>query len=164
VTKPGAWFEKPAEGYDRFVGRYASALGRETLARVGLSKGSSALDVGCGPGALTSVLAESLGAEHVAAVDPSEPFVRACAERVPEADVRVASAEVLPFDDESFDTTLSQLVVNFLPDAPAGLREMRRVTRPGGLVGASVWDYAGEMTMLQAYWDAAVELDAAASQ
>ena len=162
MAEPAAWFEKPAEEYDRFVGRYTDALARSTVARAGLSEGSSALDVGCGPGALTWVLAKSLGAEHVAAVDPSEPFARACAERVPEADVRVASADALPFEDQSFDATLSQLVVNFLPDAPAGLREMRRVTRPGGLVVATVWDYAGEMTMLRAYWDAAVELDAAA--
>jgi SAM-dependent methyltransferase len=105
------------------------------------------------------VLAEALGAGSVAAVDPSEPFARACGERVPGADVRVASAEELPFADGSFDATFSQLVVNFVPDAPAGLREMIRVTRPGGLIAASVWDYAGGMTMLRTFWDAAVEVD-----
>lgn len=117
------------------------------------------LDVGSGPGQLTAQLAEIVGAARVAAVDPSEQFARACAERIPGADVRVAAADNLPFDDSSFDATLSQLVVNFLPDAPAGLREMLRVTRPGGVVAASVWDYAGEMTMLRAFWDAAVAVD-----
>ena len=89
------------------------------------------LDVGCGPGCphLRSSRRRS-ARDNVAAVDPSEPFARACSERVPGADVRVASAEKLPFESGVFDATFSQLVVNFLPDASAGLREMRRVTRP----------------------------------
>ena len=154
-----AWFQKPAEAYDRFVGRYGGALALATIERIGLDDGWRALDVGCGPGPLTAALANALGAEQVAAVDPSEPFVRACSERVPGADIRVASAEALPFDPGTFDATLSQLVLNFLPDPPTGLREMSRVTRPGVVIAASVWDYAGEMTMLRAFWDAALEID-----
>ena len=156
-----AWFHQPAEAYDRFVGRYGRALASAVVERVGVSEGWRALDVGCGPGPLTSALADVLGAERVAAGDPSEPFVLACSERVPGADVRVASAETLPFDDGTFDATVSQLVLNFLPDPPGGLREMRRVTRPGGVIAGSVWDYAGEMTMLRAFWDAAVEINPA---
>jgi SAM-dependent methyltransferase len=154
-----ASFDKPAEAYDRFVGRYGTALASATIARVGLESGWSGLDVGCGPGPLTSALADALGAERVAAVDPSEPFVRACSQRVPGADVRIASAEDLPFEDGTFDATLSQLVLNFLPDPATGLREMSRVTKPGGVIAATVWDYAGEMTMLRAFWDAALEID-----
>ena len=154
-----ASFRKPAEAYDRFVGRYGNALARGLVEWCGLGPGRRVLDVGCGPGALTGVLADRVGPDRVAAVEPSEPFARACRERVPGADVRVAAAEPLPFADASFDATLSQLVLNFLPDAPAALREMRRVTRPGGLIAASVWDYAGEMTMLRAFWDAAVDVD-----
>ena len=156
-----ASFRKPAEAYDRFVGRYGPALARSLIDRIGVRPEWSVLDVGCGPGALAAVLAGTVGARNVAAVDPSEPFARACGERVPGADIRVASAESLPFADGSFDATLSQLVVNFLQDPAAGLREMRRVTRPGGLIAASVWDYAGEMTMLRTFWDAAVDLDPA---
>jgi SAM-dependent methyltransferase len=154
-----AWFQKPAEAYDRFVGRYGPALADATITRVGMESGWRALDVGCGPGPLTSALADALGAERVTAVDPSAPFVRACSERVPGADVRVASAEELPFEDGTFDATLSQLVLNFLPNPAAGLGEMSRVTRSGGVIAATVWDYAGEMTMLRAFWDAAKELD-----
>jgi SAM-dependent methyltransferase len=118
-----------------------------------------ALDVGCGPGALTAELAERLGPAGVAAVDPSEPFAAACRSRVPGADVRVAGGEALPFEDDAFDATLSQLVVNFMADPPAGVREMARVTRPGGVVASCVWDYAGEMTLLRSFWDAAIEVD-----
>ena len=158
-TGDSSSFEKPAAAYDRFVGRYGVALARELVGRVGLEPGMRVLDVGCGPGQLTGVLADAVGAAGVAAVDPSEPFAAACSQRVPGADVRVASAESLPFEDGRFDATVSQLVVNFLSDPDAGLAEMRRVTRPGGTVAASVWDYAGEMTMLRAFWDAAIEVD-----
>ena len=82
---------------------------------------------------------------------------------MPGVRVEVAAAEALPFDDDSFDAALSQLVVNFMSDAVAGVREMRRVARPGGTVAAAVWDYAGEMTLLRRFWDAAVALDPAAA-
>jgi SAM-dependent methyltransferase len=154
-----ASFQKPAEAYDRFIGRYGPQLAAALLDRIDPEPGWKVLDVGSGPGPLTAALADALGAGSVAAVEPSEPFARACRKRVPGADVRVASAEELPFQDDSFHATVSQLVVNFLPDAPAALREMRRVTRPGGLIAGSVWDYAGEMTMLRAFWDAARDID-----
>ena len=152
-------FEKPAEAYDRFVGRYSPQLASSLIEWVGIDPGWRVLDVGCGPGPLTSALAAAVGPESVAAVDPSDSFAAACRARVPGADVRVAPAEELPFADSSFDATCSQLVVNFLSDAPAALGEMRRVTRPAGVIAASVWDYAGEMTMLRAFWDAALEVD-----
>ena len=152
-------FRGSAEAYDRFVGRYGPNLSRELIAAAGVRAGQTVLDVGCGPGPLTTSLAALVGAGQVSAVDPSEPFALACRERVPGADVRVAPAEALPFEDDTFDATLSQLVVNFLDDAPRGLGEMRRVTRPGGVVAGCTWDYAGEMTMLRAFWDAARSLD-----
>lgn len=157
-------FRAPAEAYDRFVGRYSGALATAFLERAGVAPGVRVLDVGCGPGGLAARAAEIVGAERVTAVDPSEPFVEACRARVPGADVRVASAESLPFRDDSFDAVLSQLVVNFLADAPAGVAEMRRVTRAGGVVGACVWDYAGGMRLLRTFWDAAVELDPAGAR
>lgn len=161
---PGAeTFRVAAEAYDRHIGRYGPALAALLVAAAGLRPGHSALDVGCGPGALTAALAERLGADNVAAVDPSEPFARACSERVPGAQVEVGAAETLPFGDASFDAALSQLVVNFMSDARAGVGEMRRVTRSGGTVAAAVWDYADGMTLLRRFWDAAVALDPAAA-
>jgi len=162
---PGAaTFRTPAEAYDRHIGRYGGALARALIAAAGIRPGDRALDVGCGPGALTRELAARLGPEHVAAVDPSPPFAAACAERLPGVRVEVAAAEALPFEDGTFDAALAQLVVNFMTDPPAGVRELRRVTRADGTVAAAVWDYAGEMTILRRFWDAAVALDPAAAE
>jgi SAM-dependent methyltransferase len=155
-------FDTPAEAYDRHVGRYTHELGRALIAEAGVRAGQTALDVGCGPGALTAELVAVLGPGHVAAADPSEPFAEACRTRLAGVRVEVAPAEALPFGDGEFDVVLAQLVVNFMTDAPAGVREMRRVAKPGGTVAAAVWDYAGEMTLLRAFWDAAVALDPAA--
>jgi SAM-dependent methyltransferase len=161
---PGAeTFQVAAEAYDGHIGRYGPALATRLIEAASLRPGRRALDVGCGPGALTAALAELLGADRVAAVDPSEPFAHACASRVPGVRVQVAAAEALPFGDGSFDAALSQLVVNFMTDAPAGVGEMRRVTRPGGTVASAVWDYADGMTLLRRFWDAAVALDPAAA-
>ena len=152
-------FRRPADLYDRFVGRYSPGLARAMCEAAHVRSGQRALDVGCGSGALTAALADVLGAENVAAIDPSEPFVEAARARAPGARIVVGSAEALPFADGEFDAALSQLVVNFLSDAEQGLREMSRVTRGGGVVAGCVWDYGGEMTMLRTFWDAAATLD-----
>ena len=152
-------FRAPAEAYDRLVGRYSPRLAEALIAFAGVAPAERALDVGCGPGALAAALAGRLGPAQVAAADPSDPFAAACRARLPGVEVVVAPAEALPFADGAFGVTLSQLVVNFLEDAPAGVVEMARVTRPGGTVAACVWDYAGEMTLLRAFWDAAREVD-----
>ena len=151
-------FAVPASAYDRFVGRYSYAL-CEALAEVaGITEAASVLDVGAGTGGGTRRLVELVGPERVTAVDPSEPFADALRERFPGADVRLASAESLPFGDGEFDATLAQLVVNFMSDPEGGVAEMRRVTKSGGVVAACVWDYAGEMTLLSTFWAAAEAL------
>jgi len=125
----------------------------------GIQPGASVLDVGCGPGALAGELVRRLGAPLVSAVDPSQPFVDACRARLLGVEAALASADELPFGDDTFDIVLSQLVVNFMRDARAGVREMTRVARPGAIVASCVWDYAGEMTLLRAFWEAAREVD-----
>ena len=104
-------------------------------------------------------LVRRLGSAAVTAVDPSEQFVRAARERLPGVNVVLASAEHLPFPEGSFDAVLAQLVVHFMTDAVAGLTEMARVTRSGGVVAASVWDHAGGQGPLSAFWEAARALD-----
>ena len=156
---PGAeMFRASADAYDRFVGRYGPALASELIEFAGVESGMRAIDVGCGPGALSVALVDRLGVGRVSAADPSAPFVEACRARLPGIDVVEASAEALPFADGTFDAALSQLVVNFMDDPRAGVREMARVTRPGGVLASCVWDYAGEMTLLRAFWDAAREI------
>jgi ubiquinone/menaquinone biosynthesis C-methylase UbiE len=148
-------FATPAEHYDRFMGRYSGPLAGALVDEVGVTKGMTVIDVGCGPGGLTTQLAGRVGAPNVAAIDPAQQFVDACRLRNPGADVRQGVAETLPWEDDSFDAALSCLVIGFMSDADAGLREMARVTRPGGKVGVCMWDIAGGgMTMLHLFWSA----------
>jgi SAM-dependent methyltransferase len=152
-------FDVAAEAYGRFMGRFAEPLAGPFADRAGVTAGMRALDVGCGPGALTAELVRRLGPAVVTAIDPSPPFVAAARERFAEADVRQGVAEQLPFPNASFDVVLSQLVVHFMTDPVAGLAEMRRVTRPGGRVAACVWDHGGDGGPLSAFWQAARDLD-----
>lgn len=154
-------FAVAPDAYDRFMGRYSTQLAPQLADLGGVQRGQLALDVGCGPGALTGELVARLGAEAVAAVDPSEPFVIAARERHPGVDVRRAAAEELPFSDGEFDVALAQLVVHFMADPVAGLREMARVTRPGGVVAACVWDHGGRRGPLSLFWTGVRQLDPA---
>lgn len=152
-------FTVAAEAYDAYMGRYSIPLAPlfADFARIG--DGGRVLDVGCGPGALTAELVARLGSPTVFAVDPSEPFVEAARSRQPGVDVRRAAAERLPFPDGAFDASLAQLVVHFMADPVAGLGEMARVTRSGGVVAACVWDHGGGRGPLSPFWDVARELD-----
>jgi ubiquinone/menaquinone biosynthesis C-methylase UbiE len=152
-------FGVAGDTYDRYMGRYSRLLSPLLADFAGVQPGMCALDVGCGPGALSRVLTERLGIEQVAAADPSESFVTAARQRLPGLDVRQAAAEQLPWPDEAFDVVLAQLVVNFMADPDAGVAEMTRVTRSGGVVAACTWDYREGMTMLRTFFDVALTLD-----
>ena len=155
-------FNVSAEAYAKFMGRYAEPLAVQFLESAQPRTGHRVLDVGCGPGALTGRLVERLGVQAVSAIDPSDPFVAAVQARWPEIDVRPARAEQLPFEDDRFDLALAQLVVQFMTDPVAGLREMARVTRPGGTVAACVWDHAGTGGPLSLFWQAVHDTDPSA--
>ncbi|RZI92152.1 MAG: class I SAM-dependent methyltransferase, partial [Microbacterium sp.] len=129
-----------AASYDRFMGRFSSRLAVAFADFANVHPPARVVDVGCGPGALTAVLTSRLGASSVTAIDPSEPFVAAVRERLPGVTVQQGAAEDLPFPDAAFDAALGQLVVHFMADPARGIREMVRVTRPGGTVAACVWD------------------------
>ena len=152
-------FQVDADAYDRFMGRYSVVLAPRFADAAGIEAGQRVLDVGCGPGALTTELVERLGVEAVSAVDPSEPFVAAAERRLPGIDARLASAEALPFADDTYDAALAQLVLHFLGDPEQGVRELARVTRPGGTVAACTWDSRGDMELLRTFWQAALALD-----
>jgi SAM-dependent methyltransferase len=148
------------EAYNRHVGRYGPELAGEMVRVTGVRAGQRALDVGCGTGALAMTLAEVLGPGNVAAIDPSERFVAACHARLTAADVRVGIAEELPWGDAEFDSVLAQLVVDGMNDARRSAQEMRRVARPSGALSACIWDFEGGMPLLQAVWEAALDVDA----
>ncbi len=140
------------------MGLHSRQLAPQLLDFAGLKVGDRVLDVGCGPGALTTELVMRLGAGSVAAVDPSESFVAAARVRHPEIDVRLAAAEALPYDNGVFNAALAQLVIHLMADPGAGLREMVRVTRREGVVAGCVWDHAGGRTPVSTFWRAVNEL------
>ena len=153
-------FEVAGEAYDRFMGRYSRPLaGRAGRLARGVRRGSGPSTSGCGPGALTGHLVERLGADQVAAVDPSPPFVEACRARFPGVDVRQG--------DRRGAAVRRRLLRRrrLLPRRPlhAGpgrrLAEMARVTRDGGWVGATVWDLHGRREPMAPIWAALAEVD-----
>ena len=151
-------FTAPADAYDAFMGRYSRHLAPVFAEFCGLKKGQRVLDVGCGPGAFTSVAVQWLGIESVSAVDPAPHFVAANRARHPGLTVEQAPVEDLPFADDGFDVAAAQLVFHFVSDPERGVREMARVVRTGGTVAACTWDFADGMEMLRAFWDAALTL------
>src|SRR5262249_21352973 len=144
------------------MGRYSEPLAARFADLAGVRSGQRALDVGCGPGALAAEPSGRLGARGGRAGDPSAAFTVAAGERLPGVAVSVATAERLPFPDGAFDAVLAQLVVHFMADPVAGLREMDRVTRRGGVVGACVWDHGGGRGPLSPFWRAVRALDPSA--
>src|SRR3954469_18135228 len=126
-------FDVSGNAYDRFMGRYSRELAPPFADFAGVATGQRVVDVGCGSGVLTEELARRVGAEPVAGADPS-PLLAACAERVPGADLKSAAADDLPWPDDAFDAALAQLVLHFMTDVEAGIAEMARVTRAGGVV------------------------------
>ncbi len=152
-------FAVSADAYDLYMGRYSARLAPQFADYADVRSKQRVIDIGCGPGALTSELIDRLGPTNVFAIDPSESFVAAVRERFPGVDARLAAAERLPFPDKAFDAALAQLVVHFMSDAVAGLREMARVVRKAGVVAACVWDHAGGQGPLSVFWRAARELD-----
>ncbi|MCB0913756.1 MAG: class I SAM-dependent methyltransferase [Propionibacteriaceae bacterium] len=152
-------FAASGAAYDDFMGRYSLPLARQFARFARATRGSRALDVGCGPGALTAELVRRLGVRAVAACDPSPDFVSACIDRNPGVEVRHGAAEALPFTDSRFDVVGAQLVLHFVPEPAAAAAEFIRVTRSGGTIAVCVWDFERGMELLRAFWDAAVGID-----
>jgi SAM-dependent methyltransferase len=147
------------DAYERYMGRWSRQLAPRFLRWVDAPLGRRWLDVGCGTGALSAAIFERCGPASVIGVDPSEGFLATARSRLPaQAVLHRAGAERLPLADAAVEVAVSALVLNFVPDVAAALREMTRVTADGGRVSACVWDYAGTMDMIRRYWDAAAQL------
>jgi SAM-dependent methyltransferase len=139
----GTIFGGSSDAYDRFMGRYSTQLAARFADFAGVRAPQEALDAGAGTGALAEELVARLGEGNVAVAEPSADYVTTLRSRFPRVDVREASAEELPWEDDSFDSSLGQLIVIFLNDAPLATRELARVTRPGGVVATCMWEVDG---------------------
>ena len=153
------------DAYEPYVGRWSRLVARDFLAWLEPTPSARWLDVGCGTGALTDSILGAASPAQVSSVDASADYVRYT--RAGSLDGRavflVADARALPLRPESVEAAVSGLVLNFVPQPEGAIAEMARVVRPGGNVAAYVWDYAGAMQLMRHFWDAAVELDAAAA-
>lgn len=148
------------------MGRWSRLVAPLMIEFAKLSDHGQVLDVGCGIGALTFTIAELRPHCNVIGIDASKDYINFAKSHNRSARVRfeVGDAQNLTFPDATFDSSLSLLVLNFIPNAQMAIQEMARVTRAGGEVVAAVWDYGGRMEMLRTFWDAAVELDADAER
>jgi SAM-dependent methyltransferase len=154
------------EAYEPYVGRWSRLVAWEFLHWLKLAPDGRWLDVGCGTGALSQTILETASPREVTGIDPSEDFIAYAAIKIPDPRVRFKTGDAcrLPFETETFDTVVSGLVLNFVPDIAKAAAEMSRVTKAGGTVAAYVWDYAGQMQLMRHFWDAAVKLDSSARE
>ena len=153
------------DAYEPYIGRWSQLVAREFLSWIAAPPSSRWLDVGCGTGALTEAILRDVAPASVQGIDPSPAYIAFARRRVDDdrAQFVEGDAESLPQPSESVDVAVSALALNFIPRPDVALREMARVVRPGGVVAAYVWDYAGEMQLIRRFWDAAVALDPNAS-
>jgi trans-aconitate methyltransferase len=158
--------EKPNENwgsagpYERYVGRWSRKVARDFLAWISMPVGAAWADVGCGTGALVECILAQCEPKSIAGVDKADGFVAAARQNITDSRVtfETADATALPWNANTFDATVSGLVLNFVPDHKAMANEMARVTRPGGKVAAYVWDYGHGMEMMRHFWDAAIAI------
>ncbi len=152
------------ETYEPYVGRWSRLVAQEFLNWLGVPAGKRWVDVGCGTGALSQAILKAASPGEVKGIDRSEGYTAYAKERVkdPRASFKLGDAQDLPLDTATYDVAVSGLVLNFVPQPNRMVAEMARVTKPGGSIGAYVWDYADRMQLMRYFWDAAVALDPAA--
>jgi trans-aconitate methyltransferase len=163
--KPVADTWESGDPYEQYVGRWSRRVAPRFLSWLAIPAGRRWLDVGCGTGALSAAILDHCAPASLTAIEPSEGFLATARRHLAaRAVLHQAGAARIPLDAAAVDVVVSGLVLNFVPDQPAALAEMARVTEPGGTIAAYVWDYAGGMELIRLFWDAAVALDPAAAR
>ena len=157
-TEKSVWASGAA--YEAYVGRWSRLVARAFVEWLAVSPSARWLDVGCGTGALTEAVLRRASPAQVDGIDPSEGFLALAREQVrdPRARFDIGDAGHLSFESGRHDAVVSALVLNFIPNLPAGIAEMVRVARLDGVVAGYVWDYAGKMELMRYFWDAAIAL------
>ena len=159
---PDTW--ESGDPYEQYIGRWSRRVAPPFLAWLAVPAGRRWLDVGCGTGALSAAILDRCAPASLTAIEPSEAFLETARRHLaPRAVLHRAGATRIPLGAASVDVVVSGLVLNFVPDQPAAVAEMARVTGRGGTIAAYVWDYAAGMELIRFFWDAAVALDPAAS-
>jgi ubiquinone/menaquinone biosynthesis C-methylase UbiE len=159
-SKNDAW--DAGDSYEEFMGRWSRKVASQFVGWFNAPDNLDWLEVGCGSGALSSSILEHGNPRSLIGIDPSEGFVATARRNVTDgrATFETAAAQTLPLDDDSTDVVTSGLVLNFIPDIPQALSEMKRVVRPGGAIAFYVWDYPGNgLEFVRAFWEAATSLD-----
>jgi SAM-dependent methyltransferase len=161
---PSMFNARDADSYEQMMGRWSRRLAPLFIEHAGAAAGERLLEVGCGTGSLTFTLARTVAFAELTAIDYADVYVEAtrARNRDPRIHIEHGDAAALGFPDAHFDRALSLLVLHFVPEPAGAVAEMRRVTRPGGVVAAAVWDAGGGMTAQRMFWDTAAMLDAAA--
>jgi SAM-dependent methyltransferase len=169
TTRHDAW--QAGDSYEAYMGRWSRRLAPLFLDWLGAPPGGRWLELGCGSGALTAAVLDRARPARLLALDPSEGFVATARANTTDsrAEFRTGDAQALDLPDASCDVVVSGLVLNFIPDRVKALAEMRRVARPGAVIGLYVWDYpasdpGGGMQMMRRFWTAAAALDPAAAE
>jgi len=151
--------------YDQFMGRWSKLVSEEFLTWFAAPSGQSWLDVGSGTGNLTKLILKTCQPGIVVSIDSSPAFISHAKKSFtdPLVNFSVNNAQTLGLLSKSINAVVSGLVLNFVPKPEAAIEEMMRVTKPGGKIGAFVWDYAEGMQFLRYFWDAAIAVDQSAA-
>jgi len=152
------------DSYEYFMGRWSSLMAIKFLQWLNMSSGKNWLDIGCGTGALSEAIEKYMNAIDLAGVDKSTGYIERVKQRISNnQNFKTGEVDHLPFDDQEFDVVVSGLALNFFPNIENALLEFKRVTKPGGVIGAYVWDYSGKMEFLRYFWDAANQIDSSSN-
>jgi SAM-dependent methyltransferase len=148
--------------YEKFLGRWTKQLALLFLDFANFPDEDPILDIGTGTGSLAFAMAARWPFRRVIGIDIAEPYVfhaRQKATLNSQPEFETGNATALRFEDDTFAASAAQLVLNFVLDAGAAASEMRRVTRPGGTVAATVWDFRGGLVYQRLFWDTAAGID-----